>query len=169
MPETLDPFRLLLIAAAGWMNHQQQQVIDYLREENRVLREQLGTRPLRSDDNQRRRLAVRAKALGRKVLTEIATIMTPDTLLRWHRKLIAEKYDGSAKRGPGRPRKATESAALIARLATENRDWGYRRIQGALSNFGHILANTTVANILKQHTDWNQHRSVAVKRPGRSS
>jgi len=56
MPKTFDPFRLLLFAMAGWMNQQQQQVIDYLREENRVLRELLGTRPLRFDDNQRRRL-----------------------------------------------------------------------------------------------------------------
>ena len=96
MAKTLDPFRLLLITLAGWMNHQQQQVIDYLHEENRVLREQLGTRPLRFDDDQRRRLAVRAKALGRKVLAELATVVTPDTLLRWHRKLIVEKYDGSA-------------------------------------------------------------------------
>jgi hypothetical protein len=86
------------------------------------------------DDEQRRRLAVRAKQLGRRVPAEVATIVTPDTLLRWHRKLIAEKYDGSTKRGPGRRTKATDLAALIVRMATENRDWGYRRIQGALSN-----------------------------------
>jgi len=61
-----------------------------------------------SDDEQRRRLAVRAKLLGRRVLAEVATIVTPDTLLRWHRTLIAEKYDGSAKRGPGRPTKAAD-------------------------------------------------------------
>ena len=151
MAKSLDPFRLLLIAVAGWMNHQQQQVIDYLREENRVLREQLGTRPLRLNDDQRRRLAVRAKALGRRVLAEVATIVTPDTLLQWHRKLIAEKYDGSGKRSPGRPRKAAELAALIVRMATENRDWGYRRIQGALSNLGHLVAHSTIANILKGH------------------
>lgn len=151
MPKTLDPFRLLLFAVAGWMNHQQQQVIDYLREENRILHVQLGTRRLRFDDDQRRRLAVRAKLLGRRVLAEVATIVTPETLLRWHRKLIANKYDGSAKRAPGRPRTATELAALIVRLATENRDWGYRRIQGALSNLGHIVARGTIANILKEH------------------
>ena len=151
MPKTFDPFRLLLVSVAGWMNQRQQEVINYLREENRVLREQLGTRPLRFNDDQRARLAVRAKALGRKVLAEGATIVTPDTLLQWHRKLIAEKYDGSAKRTVGRPRKATALAALIVRMATENRDWGYRRIQGALSNLGHTVARTTVANILKQH------------------
>ena len=85
MARTIDPFRLLLFAIAGWMNHQQQQIIDYLREENRILRAQLGTRRLRFDDEQRRRLAVRAKVLGRRVLAEVATIVTPDTLLRWHR------------------------------------------------------------------------------------
>jgi transposase InsO family protein len=151
MAKSLDPFRLLLVAVAGWMNHEQQQVIEYLREENRILRAQIGTRRLRFDDDQRRRLAVRAKALGRRVLAEVATIVTPETLLRWHRKLIAEKYDGSAKRAPGRPRIATELAALIVRMATENRGWGYRRIQGALSNLGHIVARGTVANILKEH------------------
>src|ERR1017187_5814247 len=104
MPRVLDPFRFLLVAVGGWMNQRQLQVIDYLREENRVLREQLGGRRLRLDDNQRRRLAVRAKALGRKVLTKIATIVTPETLLAWHRKLIAQKYDGTAHRAPGRPR-----------------------------------------------------------------
>ena len=81
MPRTLDPFRLLLFAVAGWMNHEQQQILDYLREENRILLGQLGTRRLRFDDEQRRRLAVRAKLLGRRVLAEIATIVTPDTLL----------------------------------------------------------------------------------------
>lgn len=94
MPKTLDPFRLLLIAVAGWMSDEQQQVINFLREENRVLRAQIGTRRLQFDDDQRCRLGVKAKALGRRVLAEVATIVTPDTLLRWHRKLVAEKYDG---------------------------------------------------------------------------
>ena len=75
----------MLIAVSGWMNQRQLQVIDYLREENQVLREQLGGRRLRFDDDQRRRLAVKAKALGRRVLAEIATIVTPETLLAWHR------------------------------------------------------------------------------------
>jgi transposase InsO family protein len=148
---TLDPFRFLLIAVSGWMNHRQLLVIEYLREENRVLREQLRGRRLRLDDNQRRRLAVRAKALGRKVLAEIATIVTPETLLAWHRKLIAQKYDGSARRAPGRPRTATEIEALVVRMAEENRDWGYRRIGGALSNLGHELARSTIAQILERH------------------
>ena len=98
------------------MNHRQLRVIDYLREENRVLREQLGGRRVRLDDNQRRRLAVKAKALGRKVLGEVATIVTPETLLAWHRKLIAQKYDGTAHRSPGRPRTADAIEALVVRL-----------------------------------------------------
>ena len=91
MPTVLDPFRFLLIAVAGWMNQRQLQMIEYLREENRVLREQLGERRLRLTDDQRRRLAARAKGLGRKVLAELATIVTPETLLRWHQRLIAQK------------------------------------------------------------------------------
>ena len=74
---------------AGWLNQKQQQVIDYLVEENRVLREQIGCRRLRFNDDQRRRLAAKAKKLGRKILAQIATIVTPQTLLAWHRKLIA--------------------------------------------------------------------------------
>ena len=81
------------------MNQRHLQIIDYLREENRVLREQLGGRRLRLRDDQRRRLASKAKGLGRKILSEMATIVTPETLLAWHRKLIAQKHDGSTKRG----------------------------------------------------------------------
>jgi putative transposase len=151
MAKLLDPFRFLMISLAGWMNQRQLQVIDFLREENRVLREQLGDRRPRLNDDQRRRLATKAKGLGRKILAEVATIVTPETLLAWHRKLIAQKYDGSGKRGPGRPRKAGEIEALVVRMAEENRDWGYRRIQGALSNLGHELARSTIAEILERH------------------
>jgi hypothetical protein len=147
----MDPFRFVLIAVAGWMNQHQLQVIDYLREENRVLREQLGGRRVRLNDDQRRRLAAKAKGLGRKLLAELATIVTPETLLAWHRKLIANKYDGTAQRGPGRPRTAVDIEKLVVRLAEENRDWGYRRIQGALSNLGHEMARSTIAEILERH------------------
>ena len=146
-----DPFSFLVVCLAGWMNQHQQHVIHYLMEENRVLREQIGNRRIRFTDDQRRRLAAKAKRLGRKLLNEVATIVTPETLLAWHRKLIAKKYDGSASRGPGRPRTADEIALLVTRMAEENRSWGYRRIQGALSNLGHLLAFKTIANILKEH------------------
>src|SRR5215467_9488503 len=147
----LDPFRFVLISIAGWMNQQQQQAIDYLREENRVLREQIGGRRLRFTDDQRRRLAARAKGLGRRALSQIATIVTPGTLLAWHRKLIARKYDGSASRGPGRPRTEDDIQSLVMQMAVENRAWGYTRIVGALLNLGHNLARGTVANILKRN------------------
>jgi hypothetical protein len=129
----------------------QRDAINYLREENRVLREQLGGKRIRLNDDQRRRLAAKAKMLGRRILREVATIVTPETLLAWHRKLIAQKYDGSGERGPGRPRTRDKIEDLVVRLATENRDWGYRRIQGALANLGHEVARGTVANILKEH------------------
>src|SRR5687767_7035234 len=96
MRDALNPFRFIVIAIAGWMNQKQQYAIDYLREENRVLREQLGVRRLRFTDDQRRRLAAKAKLVGRRLLNDIADLVTPDTLLAWHRKLIAEKYHGSA-------------------------------------------------------------------------
>ena len=106
----LDPFRFLLIALAGGMNQHQQHAIAYLVEENRVLREQIGRRRLKFTDEQRRRLAAKAKIVGAKWLSQIATIVTPDTLLAWHRKLIAQKYDGTGNRQPGRPRILAESA-----------------------------------------------------------
>ncbi len=133
------------------MNQQQQQAIEYLREENKVLREQLGGRRLRFTDEQRRRLAAKAKGLGRRALAALATIVTPETLLAWHRKLIALKYDGTGARGPGRPRTENEIESLVVQMATENRGWGYARIIGALSNLGHKLARGTVANILKRN------------------
>ncbi|MGA2185383.1 MAG: hypothetical protein ABSH47_20370 [Bryobacteraceae bacterium] len=151
MPRIIDPFRFVLIAGAGWMNQRQLLMIDYLREENRILREQLGGRRVQLNDDQRRRLAAKAKGLGRKLLAEVATIVTPETLLAWHRRLIARKYDGSGQRGPGRPRSAGDIEALVVRMAEENRDWGYRRIQGALSNLGHELARSTIAGILERH------------------
>src|SRR5215831_14387891 len=151
MHASLDPFSFLVVSLAGWMNQHQQHVIHYLMEENRVLREQIGSRRLRFTDEQRRRLAAKAKLLGRKVLTQIATIVTPETLLAWHRKLIARKYDGTGNRGPGRPRTMAEIEALVVRMAQENRDWGCRRIQGALSNLGHELARSTIAAMLQRH------------------
>jgi len=142
MRRTFDPFRLLLVSIAGWLGQQQRDAIDDLREENRVLREQLGDKRLRLNDDQRRRLAAKAKMLGPRIPREVATIVTPETLLAWYR---------SKKRGPARPRTGDENENLILRMATENRDWGYRRIQGALANLGHEVAHGAIANILKEH------------------
>ena len=146
-----DPFSFLVLSVAGWLKQRQEHVIEYLVEENRVLRQQIGARRLLFTDDQRRRLAVKAKKLGRKVLAEVATLVTPETLLAWHRKLIAGKYDGSGSRMPGRPPTRAEIRRLVIRIAEENRGWGYLRIQGSLANVGHRVARTTIANILKRH------------------
>src|SRR5262245_7973689 len=151
MHARFGPFSFLVVSLGGWMNQHQQHVIEYLMDENRVFREQIGNRKMRFSDEQRRRLAAKAKKIGRKLLNEVATIVTPETLLAWHRRLIAKKYDGSANRGLGRPRTAADIAALVIRMAEENRSWGVRRIQGALSNLGHLLAFKTIGNILKEH------------------
>jgi putative transposase len=85
-------------------------------------------------------------------LAEVATIVTPDTLLRWYRHLIAQKFDGSKRRGQlGRPHVMEEIERLVVRMAEENATWGYRRLQGALANLGHRLDAFTVRNILGRH------------------
>jgi putative transposase len=150
MTNAIQPFHLLVIALAGWLNRQQQAVIDYLIEENRVLKDQLEGQRLRFTDEQRIRLAVKAKVLGRRALDELETLVTPDTLLAWHRKLIAKKWT-YARKGQGRPRVAQEITDLVLRMARENPSWGYDRIQGALTNIGHVVAPNTVKNILKRH------------------
>ena len=95
------PLALFCLLFSGWVNPQQA-VIDYLLEENRVLRAAQGSRRLRITDDQRRRLAVKGRVLGRRRLASIAGIVTPDTILRWYRRLVAQKYDGSKARRPGR-------------------------------------------------------------------
>src|SRR5262249_52483060 len=144
----LQPWQLLLLIVAGWINRQQQEVIDYLRIENQVLKEKLGRRRILLNGEQRRRLAVKAKVLGRKLLAEVGTLVTPDTLLRWHRLLVARKWDYSQRRQgkPGRAPLAKVIQELVVRLAKENPTWGYDRIQGALANLGHDLSDTSVAN-----------------------
>src|SRR5262252_663549 len=112
MRVAFDPFSFVVTSLAGWMNQHQQHIIEFLREENRVLREQIGDRRLRFSDDQRSRLAAKAKKLGRRLLAQVATIVTPETLLAWHRKLIAQKYDGSSFRRPGRLPTRKEIAAL---------------------------------------------------------
>src|SRR5262249_6756427 len=98
-----EPLQFLMMIFAGWVNRRQVEVIDYLKEENRILREQMHGRRLRFTDEQRRRLAARGKILGRSRLQEVTSLITPDTILRWYRELIVDKYNGAAKRGPGRP------------------------------------------------------------------
>ncbi len=142
------PLQVLMMLFAGWVNRHQQDVIEYQQAENRALRDQLGGKRLRFTDQQRRRLAVKAKAVGRKGLFELEPLVTPDTLLRWHRQLIARKYDGSKTRRPGRPKTAVEIEKLVVRMAHENPRWGYTRIRGALYNLGHEIGRNTIKRIL---------------------
>ena len=123
----------------------------YLATENRILRSQIKGR-IRLTDRERISLAEAAKRLGRKALGEIAQIVQPETILAWHRRLIAKKFDGSKNRPAGKDRSTRdEIEELVLQLARENRSWGYRRIAGALSNLGHQVSHQTVANILKRH------------------
>jgi len=151
MPSALKPISFVVTCLAGWLSEHQQRAIDYLTEENRVLREQIGDKRLRFTDDQSRRLAARAKVLSRSALNQVATLVTPETLLAWHRKLIAIKYDGSDQRKRGRPRTTADIEALVIRMGEENRSWGYDRIQGALENLGHDLSPSSIAKILKRH------------------
>ena len=144
-------WQFLVVAFAGWVNRSQQDAIEYLKEENRVLREHVAGRRLRFTDDQRRRLAAKARILSRDSLKEVAGLVTPDTLLRWYRHLVAKKYDGSQRRGPGRPRVHETIRELVVRMATENSTWGYTRIRGALHNLGHDVGRNTVKRILTEH------------------
>jgi putative transposase len=104
---------VLIAMVAGWIQRHQQQVITYLQEENRILKAQLGNRRLHLTDTERR-LAALAHPLGRARLQEVATIATPETLLRWYHRLIAQKFDGSHRRRQlGRPRTAEEIEQLV--------------------------------------------------------
>ena len=150
MAMVIQPWQVLVSAFAGWISRHQDAVIEYLREENRVLKQQLGRRRLRLTDDQRRRLAVRGKAIGRRALTEVASLVTPDTILRWHRQLIAQKWTHK-RRSPGRRRIMQVIEELTIRMARENPRWGYTRIQGSLYNVGHRVGRTTIADILKRN------------------
>ena len=143
--------QFLISILAGWVNRGQQDIIEYLQEENRVLREQLGAKRLLFTDVQRRRLAAKANKMGRKGLFEISTLVTPDTLLRWYRRLIARKYDGSQARRAGRPKTAVEIERLILRMARDSPHWGYTRIRGALRNLGHEIGRNTIKRILLEN------------------
>ena len=143
--------QFLLMVVAGWMHRQQAAVIEYLIAENRLLREQLGGRRIMFTDAERQNLAEKAKVVGRKALRELGTIVTPETLLHWHRELAARKWTFIERRRPGRPRTKDELAALVVRMASENPSWGYTRIQGAVANLGHHLGRGTIRRMLKDH------------------
>jgi transposase InsO family protein len=149
----LQPWQLLFVAMSAWVNQRQQQIIEFQGAQIESLLEKQGKRRVLLTDDQRRLLAVKGKALGRKALMELTTIVTPDTILRWHRDLVAKKWDTSDRRKnkPGRPRVRQVIVDLVLKLAKENPTWGFDKIQGGLANVGYHISDTTVANILKAH------------------
>ncbi len=123
---------------------------EYLAAENEILRSKIqGRVPM--TNHERIRLAKLGKRLGTKALKDIAAIVTPETIMAWYRRLVADKYDGSRNRGPGRPRIDPEVEKLIVQFARENISWGYDRIVGALANLGHRVCDETVARVLRRH------------------
>jgi transposase InsO family protein len=160
-------WKALLAYITGSVDHELFLRNEYLMTENRILRHQITGR-VRLSNGERKTLADIGKKLGKQALAEVASIVTPDTILAWHRKLVAHKFDGSPQRKTlGRPKIAAELEALVVRMAQENRSWGYDRIVGALANLGYAVSDQTVGNILKRHglppaperkktTTWNE-------------
>ena len=147
----------LLMVVSGWVHRHQLIVIEFLQAENRLLKEKLRGKRLRFTDAERALLARKAKAVGRRRCLKLDTIVSPDTLLRWHRRLVAQKWNFVHRRGAGGPGIMRHISELIVRMAQENRGWGYTRIQGALANLNHKVGRGTIANVLE--AQW--HRAVA--------
>jgi hypothetical protein len=146
------PWMMLVTMMAGWINRQQQEALEYLKEENKILRDELlkatGKKRIILDDKQRRRLAILAKKLGRKMLGEISDIFSPDTLLMWHRKLVARKYDGSKnRRKGGRPRISDYLRQLIITMSKDNKHLGCRKLCGFLKYLGIKVSPSTVSRV----------------------
>ena len=115
---TLQPLQFVLAVLSGWLNEHQAHVVDYLREENRLLKQQLGGKRLRLSDNQRRRLAAKGALLGRKLLAQVATIVTPETILACHRKLVVNDIT-AGRRFPRQTTVAATLALLIMKMVTQ--------------------------------------------------
>ena len=145
------PWKKTLAYVTGEVNQTMLLKIEYLVEENRVLRNQI--QHLHLSDPERRILAEKGKALG-KLLDDVITIVKPETLLKWHKKLVAQKWDYSPNRkqkGPGRPKIGPHLVNLILTMARENPSWGFDRIAGALNNLGHHVSDQTVGNVLRDN------------------
>jgi len=143
-------WKTLLACITGSVDEQLLLQNAYVVEENRILRNQIAGR-VQLTDTERQTLAEIGKKLGKQALEEVATIVKSDTLLAWHRKLVAQKFDGSEQRkSVGRPRIAQELEDLVVQMAKENRSWGYDRIAGALTELGYDISDQTVGNILKR-------------------
>jgi hypothetical protein len=136
--------QLFLAVMAGWMNRRQQQVIEYLLEENRILKEQFDRtgRKLRLSNHQRRNLAKRGLVLGWRQLRRYGSIATPETIYAWHRRLVALKYTAARKIITERQQRMAIIRELCMKIAEENPTWGYGRIQGALANVGYVVSDT---------------------------
>lgn len=153
IPDSLWPmdWKRLLAYITGSVDKELLTRNEYLAEENRILRNQVKGR-LRLSDAERMTLAKIGQRLGRRALEEVAQIVRPETILAWHRKLLAQKFDGSKNRSTiGRPSTLQSLEELVLQMAQNNRTWGYKRIAGALENLGHKISRETVANILKRH------------------
>jgi putative transposase len=145
-------FLALLLASMGcWLERQAATQIEYLKAENRLLRARLGRRRLVFTDPERRTLAALAKEIGSRVLRDLDPLVSPATLLRWHRDLVAQKWTFLERRTPGRPRTKVNIEQLVVRMASENPSWGYTRIHGALRNLDIKIGRGTIRRILKDH------------------
>lgn len=145
------PIQFAAVWLATFLAQRQTQRIEYLKAENRVLRERLGDKRLRFTNRERRRLAIAGQRVGRRDLRDLSVLATPDTILRWYRELVARKYDGSKHRGPGRPRKPGAITRTLLRMARDNPTWGYGRLKGALWNLRHEISCTTIKRRLHEH------------------
>jgi transposase len=147
----LHPWQVVAAVLTEWVRHEQEKVIEFLQTETEVLLEQLGDKRILLSDDDRRLLAVKGMALEKEDLESACVIVQPDTLRRWHRDLVEGNRYQSKKRKTGRPSTGQEIIDLVLLMARENPSWGYRRIEGALSNVGYSISSSTVANILKHH------------------
>ena len=169
---TTKPMSMLLMMLAGWINRQQQEAIEYLKAENSILKDELlkatGKKRIILNDSQRRRLAILGRKLGRKLLGDICCVFSPDTIMKWHRKLVARKYDGSKNRSKyGRPRISDRLKQLIIDMAKDNKHLGCRKLCGFLKYLGIKVSATTISRVLREHgiepcpdrperTSWNE-------------
>jgi putative transposase len=142
--------RLFLLLIAALLDPDKRKLIELYESQLDALRSQIPGR-LRFTQSQKARMAEAARALGRKALRELSTIVTPDTLFRWYKESVRQKWDYSNKRRPGRPNTKAEIERFIIQFAQENKDWGYTRLRDALKENGFTVCRNTVKNILKKH------------------
>ena len=146
------PLQFLILLVANWLGRRQSEAIEYLSAENRVLRAHLGGKRMRFTDAERRMLSEKGRPLGRKLLAEMASLATPETILRWYRQQVATKYDWTAaRRGAGRRRSPSDAVEELVAMARDNPSWGYTRLRGALQNLDLNLGRSTIQRILKVH------------------